>query len=167
FAPPLALKRLAAITDFDLFVSTTFDSLLEEAVNSVRFAGARSTEVLSYAPNRVTDLPAERERLTRPTVYHLFGKLSASPTYVISDEDLLEYMCALQSEHLAPEKLFYELEHNHLLLIGSSLTNWVARLFLRMAKRQRLSAPRDVGEVLADDHISQDEKLVAFLQQVS
>ena len=86
---------------------------------------------------------------------------------MISDEDLLEYMCALQSEHLAPEKLFYELEHNHLLLIGSSLTNWVARLFLRMAKRQRLSAPRDVGEVLADDHINQDEKLVAFLQQVS
>ena len=87
-------------------------------------------------------------------VYHLFGKLSASPTYVISDEDLLEYMCALQSEHLAPERLFYELEHNHLLIIGSNLTNWLARLFLRMAKRQRLSAPRDVGEVLADDQSS-------------
>ncbi len=27
FEPPLALKRLAAITDFDVFVSTTFDSL--------------------------------------------------------------------------------------------------------------------------------------------
>jgi TIR domain/SIR2-like domain len=167
FKPPAALRQLAAITDFDLFVSTTFDSLLEAAINLERFSGASSTDVLAYAPNRVTDLPVERERLTRPTVYHLFGKVSASPTYVISDEDLLEYMCALQSEHLAPERLFYELEHNHLLVIGSSLTNWVARLFLRMAKRQRLSAPRDVGEVLADDHISQDEKLVAFLQQVS
>jgi hypothetical protein len=165
--PPAALRQLAAITDFDLFVTTTFDSLLESAINLERFNGATSTDVLAYAPNRVTDLPTERERLARPTVYHLFGKVSASPTYVISDEDLLEYMCALQSEHLAPEKLFYELEHNHLLLIGSSLTNWVARLFLRMAKRQRLSAPRDVGEVVADDHINQDEKLVAFLQQVS
>jgi hypothetical protein len=167
FKPPAALRQLASITDFDLFVSTTFDSLLEGAINLERFHGASSTDVLAYAPNRVTDLPAERERLARPTVYHLFGRVSASPTYVISDEDLLEYMCALQSEHLAPEKLFYELEHNHLLLIGSSLTNWVARLFLRMAKRQRLSAPRDVGEVLADDHISKDEQLVAFLQQVS
>jgi hypothetical protein len=36
-----------------------------------------------------------------------------------------------------------------------------------MAKRQRLSDPRDVGEVLADNHSSQDERLVAFLQQVS
>ncbi len=165
--PPAALRQLAAITDFDLFVSTTFDSLLETAINIARFEGAHSTEALSYAPNRVTDLPAERERLTRPTVYHLFGKVSASPTYVISDEDLLEYLCALQNEHLAPERLFYELEHNHLLVIGGSLSNWVARLFLRMAKRQRLSAPRDVGEVLADDLIAEEPRLVSFLQQVS
>jgi hypothetical protein len=167
FEPPVTLRRLAAITDFDLFVSTTFDSLLESAINLERFAGASSTEVLSYSPNRVVDLPGERDRLQRPVVYHLFGKLSASPTYVISDEDLLEFICALQSEHLVPEKLFHELEHNHLLFIGSNFTNWLARLFLRMAKRQRLSDPRDVGEVLADDHSSEDDRLMAFLQQVS
>jgi TIR domain/SIR2-like domain len=167
FQPPQALRRLAAITDLDLFVSTTFDSLLENAINAERFGGTPTTEVLSYAPNRVVDLSAEREHLQRPVVYHLFGRLSASPTYVISDEDLLEFICALQSEHLAPEKLFHELEHNHLLFIGSNFTNWLARLFLRMAKRQRLSDPRDVGEVLADDTTSQDERLMSFLQQVS
>jgi len=167
FEPPPALRRLAAITDFDLFVSTTCDSLLENAINLERFAGAASTDVLSYSPNRVVDLPSERDRLQRPLVYHLFGKLSASPTYVISDEDLLEFICALQSEHLAPEKLFHELEHNHLLFIGSNFTNWLARLFLRMAKRQRLSDPRDVGEILADDHSGQDDRLMVFLQQVS
>jgi hypothetical protein len=167
FEPPAALRRLAAITDFDLFVTTTFDSLLESAINVERFGGAPSTEVLSYAPNRVTDLPSERDRLQRPVVYHLFGRLSASPTYVISDEDLLEFICALQNEHLAPERLFHELEHNHLLFIGSNFTNWLARLFLRMAKRQRLSDPREVGEVLADDHTLDDDRLVSFLQQVS
>jgi len=167
FAPPLALRQLAQITDFDLFVTTTFDPLLEQAVNLERFGGAQSTEVLAYAPNRVTDLPSERERLARPVVYHLLGRLSASPTYVISDEDMLEFICALQSEHLTPEKLFHELEHNHLLFIGSSFTNWLARLFLRMAKRHRLSDPRDVGEVLADNHSVGDARLMNFLQQVS
>jgi hypothetical protein len=167
FEPPAALRKLAAITDFDLFVSTTFDPLMESALNLERFNGAASAEVISYAPNRVVDLPAEREQLRRPVVYHLFGRLSASPTYVISDEDLLEFICALQSEHLAPEKLFHELEHSHLLFIGSNFSNWLARLFLRMAKRQRLSDPRDVGEVLADDTTGQDERLMAFLQQVS
>jgi TIR domain/SIR2-like domain len=167
FEPPHALRQLAAIPEFDLFVTTTFDPLLEAAINMERFGGAASTEVLSYAPNRVVDLPSERDQLVRPVVYHLFGRLSASPTYVISDEDLLEFIFALQSEHLAPEKLFHELEHSHLLFIGSNFSNWLARLFLRMAKRQRLSDPRDVGEILADDHSSQDERLVAFLQQVS
>ncbi len=165
--PPPALRRLAAIPEFDLFVTTTFDSLLENAINLERFGGEVSTEVIAYAPNRVTDLPSERDRFTRPVVYHLFGRLSASPTYVISDEDLLEFICALQSEHLVPEKLFHELEHNHLLFIGSDFSNWLARLFLRMAKRHRLSDPRDVGEILADDHSGEDERLVAFLQQVS
>src|SRR5256885_6236689 len=65
------------------------------------------------------------------------------------------------------EKLFHELEHSHLLFIGSSFTNWLARLFLRMAKRRRLSDPRDVGEVLADDHSLRDTRLMSFLQQVS
>ena len=155
FAPPHALAQLAQITDFDLFVTTTFDPLLEQAINDERFDGAQSTEVIAYSPNRVADLPTEREQLQRPVVYHLLGRLSASPTYVISDEDMLEFICALQSEHLTPEKLFHELEHNHLLLIGSSFTNWLARLFLRMAKRHRLSDPRDVGEVLADNHSEQ------------
>lgn len=167
FAPPRALVQLAQISAFDLFVTTTFDPLLEQAVNAVRFGGGAGTEVLAYAPNRVADLPTERERLTQPVIYHLLGKVSASPTYVISDEDMLEFICGLQSEHLAPEKLFHELEHSHLLLIGGNFTNWLARLFLRMAKRRRLSDPRDVGEVLADGHSGADRRLMAFLQQVS
>ena len=178
-APPRALVQLAQISTFDLFVSTTFDSLLEQAINAERFGGVhgasgavgaggpQGTEVLAYTPNRVADLPTERDRFTRPVVYHLLGRVSASPTYVLSDEDMLEFICGLQSEHLAPEKLFHELEHSHLLLIGGNFTNWLARLFLRMAKRHRLSDPRDVGEVLADGHSGADRRLMAFLQQVS
>jgi hypothetical protein len=167
FAAPLPLRQLAEITDFNLYVSTTFDPLMEQAINQVRFGGAPNTEVLAYAPNRVADLPVEREDLQRPVVYHLLGRLSASPTYVISDEDMLEFVCALQSEHLTPEKLFHALEHSHLLVIGSDFSNWLARLFLRMTKRRRLSDPRDVGEILADDHSLRDVRLVSFLQQVS
>lgn len=167
FEPPLALRQLAQVTDFDLFVTTTFDPLLERAVNLERHGGQPMADVIAYAPNRVVDLPTERSQLQRTVVYHLLGRLSASPTYVVSDEDMLEFICALQSEHLTPEKLFHELEHSHLLLIGSDFSNWLARLFLRMAKRKRLSDPRDFSEVFADDHTLKDERLVAFLQQVS
>lgn len=167
FEPPLPLRQLAQITDFDLFVTTTFDSLLERAINLERHGGETATEIIAFAPNRIADLPMERSQLQHTVVYHLLGRLSAAPTYVVTDEDLLEFVCALQSEHLAPEKLFHELEHNHLLVIGSNFSNWLARLFLRMTKRKRLSDPRDVGEVLADNHTAQDERLVTFLKQVS
>jgi TIR domain/SIR2-like domain len=167
FEPPQALRQLAQISDFDLFVTTTFDPLIENAINRERYGGQPTAEVIAYSPNRVADLPAERGQMQRAVVYHLLGRLSASPTYVLSDEDMLEFICALQSEHLTPDKLFHELEHNHLLLIGSDFSNWLARLFLRMAKRHRLSDPRDVSEVMADDHTLKDERLVLFLQQVS
>ena len=40
FAPSPALLKLAEITDFNLYVSTTFDTLMEDALNVARFAGA-------------------------------------------------------------------------------------------------------------------------------
>ena len=168
FEPPPALRQLAQITDFDLFVTHHVRSAARDR-RSTSSATAVSRSRKS-SPTRRTASPTCRSSAascSAPVVYHLLGRLSASPTYVVSDEDMLEFICALQSEHLTPEKLFHELEHNHLLLIGSDFSNWLARLFLRMAKRKRLSDPRDVGEVFADDHTMQDERLVAFLQQVS
>lgn len=167
FAPPPGLLKLAAITDFDLYISTTFDSLLEDALNAARFGGLRTTDVAAYTPSKLVDLPVEREFMSRPLVYHLMGRLSASPTYVISDEDVLEFVCALQAAHYAPQKLLGELEHNHLLLIGGGFSDWLTRIFLRLAKRRRLSEPRDFGEVLADSHAPFEPGLVFFLQQVS
>jgi hypothetical protein len=167
FAPSPALLKLAAITDFNLYVSTTFDSLLEDAINAVRFSGAKNTDVAAYTPSELVDLPAVRAALPRPLVYHLMGRLSASPTYVISDEDVLEFVCALQTAHYMPERLFGELERNHLLMLGGGFSDWLTRLFLRLAKRRRLSDPRDSGEVLADSHAFEEPGLVFFLQQVS
>jgi len=86
---------------------------------------------------------------------------------VISDEDVLEFVCALQTAHYMPERLFGELERNHLLMLGGGFSDWLTRLFLRLAKRRRLSDPRDSGEVLADSHAFEEPGLVFFLQQVS
>ena len=45
FDPPQALRKLAQITDFDLFVTTTFDPLLENAINLERHGGATSVRM--------------------------------------------------------------------------------------------------------------------------
>ena len=53
-APGDALRDLAAIYDLRLFVSTTPDRLLAQAVNEVRFQGRPATRELSFSPNQST-----------------------------------------------------------------------------------------------------------------
>jgi hypothetical protein len=167
FTTPKVLRQLAEIRQFNLFATTAFDSLLETAINEVRFGGAPRAQTIAYAPNNVRDLETSKRSLIAPTVFHLFGKLSASPSYAVSDEDLLEFLNALQSESRRPERLFDELENNHLLIVGGNFSDWVARMFLRAAKRRRLSDPREVLEILADDRSGNDPGLVAFLANFS
>jgi hypothetical protein len=165
--PPKVLRQLAEIRHFNLFVTTSFDNLLETAINEVRFGGQARTESIAYAPNNVRDLKTAKRDLTQSTVYYLFGRVSASPSCAISDEDLLEFLYALQSESRRPERLFDELENNHLLIVGGNFSDWVARMFLRTAKRRRLSDPREVLEILADDRSGKHPGLVAFLGNFS
>jgi hypothetical protein len=165
FQPSKPLRQLAEITHFNLFVSTTFDSLLEKAVNEVRFGGNPETQAIAYSPKRIDDIRPGKENLTRPTVYYLMGKLSASGNYVISDEDLLEYVCDLQTRR--PENLFDELKKNHLLILGENFSDWLARIFLRTAKGGRLSADRGGFEIMADGRTGGDSSLVSFLVHFS
>jgi hypothetical protein len=172
FGPPEALCQLAEITGFNLFVSTTFDSLMEKALEKVRFGGRVGTvEVCSYdpkEPHKNEEVALKRKYPAHPVLFHLMGKLSAgSDSVVISEEDTLEFVCALHSENRVPTKLFDELQNNHLLLLGCSFSDWLARFFLRAAKRRRLSESRPVVEFVVDDWTLRDEELVLFLQHFS
>jgi hypothetical protein len=164
---PGPLLQLARIDAFNLFVCTTFDPLLEEALNHVRFGGHQGTVVYAYSPKKPSeDLPRPKGELTRPVVFHLFGRRSASPSYVLCEEDMLEFVCRLQ-EGPRPEKLFDELERNNLLVLGCNFADWLARFFLRTAKRDSLSKSRLPYEYLADQAMGGDENLVLFLQRFS
>lgn len=168
FSPPRPLLQLAEIADFNLFVTTNFDSLLETAIDSVRFGGRRETLSVAYSPKQVKDLEDYGENSPTPTVYHLLGVPSTTPTsYVISEEDLLEFICALQSDERRPHQLFDELENKHLLILGGNFSDWLARFFLRMAKRHPLSESRTGLEILADNRTQHDTSLVLFLQHFS
>jgi hypothetical protein len=165
--PPPMLKQLAEIRQFNLFVTTGFDTLLEVALDEVRFGGVPQTRSIAYAPNDKRDLTQGVEGGS-PTVYHLFGKVSPLPnSYAISDEDLLEFLTALQSDARRPENLFNRLKSEHVLLIGAHFPDWVARMFLRTTKGRRLSESRDELEFLAEESASREPSLVAFLRHFS
>jgi len=167
---PEPLRQLAEITDFDLFVTTTFDPLLEKAIDEVRFGNSHKTESISYTPRNDDlneDLSVSKKDLTVPTVYYLMGKYSHDPSYVVSDEDLLELVCRLQHPLQRPTHLLDKLAKNHLLILGANFPYWLAPIFLRTAKGRQLSMDTGLFEFLADSTSHRDASLVSFLLQFS
>jgi hypothetical protein len=158
---PEPLARLAAIRHFRLFLATTFDDLLVRALDEVRHAGEQVTASIAYSPTRKNDLPCDIEKLAADTVFHLFGRLSAVPEYVVSDEDALEFVHCLQSESRRPSVLFHQLGQKRLLMIGNRMSDWLTRLFLRVAKPEPF-ALRRAGDYLV--HVQDERDLVVFLQ---
>jgi hypothetical protein len=164
-AVPEPLLKLAAIRSFKTFVSITFDSLLERAINQVRFGGQSRTRVLAYTANRTEDLDPGSVTPDRPAVFHLFGKLSAVPDYAVTEEDTLEFIHSLQNEARRPQRLFDELNQAHLFILGCSVTEWLGRFFLRVSRRDRLLLARGKTDIVADARVRDDSGLVTFLQQ--
>ncbi|MGJ8644725.1 MAG: toll/interleukin-1 receptor domain-containing protein [Luteolibacter sp.] len=164
FSPPDSLRKLASILDFPLYVTTGFDGLLSSAVLEER---GESPDEFSYCPKNIQDLPSSVDSLSNPTVYQLFGKVAATAKYAICDEDVLEWISALQSETYAPERLVSELQEHHLLFIGVNYPDWLGRFFVRTAKRKRLSEDRDWFEFVVQPEATGDRLLSSFLRQVS
>ena len=166
-AVPETLRQLARLRNFHLFVTTTFDSLLAQALDEERHNGAPRTTSLAYAPNHNQDLPPDARRSSTPTVFHLLGRMSASPDYVITEEDTLEFFTSMQAESRRPNVLLDELKSSHLLLIGNTFPDWLTRFFIRIAKSGRLSLQREELEIVADRHTRQEPGLVLFLKNFS
>jgi len=167
FAPPEPLRKLAGIRNFDLFVTTTFDSLLARAIDEIRHDGKPVTESISFNAQGVVDLEHTKSEIERPVIFHLLGKAGAGPCYAITEEDVLEWITKLQSNNYSPPNLGFEMKHNHLLFLGLGYEDWLTRFFMRMIKGSRLSDPRDKSEIIADARVRTEKNLCAFLTSVS
>jgi hypothetical protein len=74
-----------------------------------------------------------------PNVYHLLGRVSSIPNYVVWEEDALEFICALSQQMREIPNLASELKERALLILGLNFSDWLVRFFLRVAKQRRLS----------------------------
>jgi|SRR5215468_672609 len=167
---PQPLCDLGRITDFHLFVTTTFDDLLARAIDATRADIGPPTDQITYAPNlpsdQARDLPATP--INYRAVFHLFGRASPSPFFAINDEDVLEFIYSLQAEQGGrPERMLAELRRCHLLLIGCNFADWLSRFFIRLANQVRLSGDRSKREFLVGDEVVYDQSLTLFLERFS
>jgi len=163
---PQGLTDLAAIRDFDLFITSTFDGFLAKALCEAR-PGYKADEggLAIFRPNRHVDIP---KKIPDTFVYHVLGSCRTCPDFALWEEDYMEFLCALL---IAPKdnlmNLFTELNNRSLLLIGAPFDDWIVRLFLRIAKQERLSGRRPgIWGYLADKPHLLGEPMIFYFDKI-
>jgi hypothetical protein len=171
--PPSALVDLASITDFNLFISSSFDPLLVKAIKKARPGfvphrrgmGVGEANVLEYHYRKPVDVPTS---LTAPVIYHVLGSYETYPDFAVWEEDYLEFICGLLQHSEQLKNLFSLLRDRYLLVIGSPATDWITRFFLRVAKGERLSdrKARAEQDYLADQPENLGESMAFFFDRI-
>jgi hypothetical protein len=137
---PDALKKLAEISSFSLYVTTTIDHLFEKALQDVRGPN-HEFENIVFTPRGVKsriDLPNNFGPTSATVLYHLFGASSAvSDTFAKTEDDLIEFSWSLLDQQYSPDNLYDYLQRKTVLLLGCSFPDWLARFFIHALNGRR------------------------------
>jgi hypothetical protein len=153
-----ALRAISKISDWPLIVTTCPSGLLEHALEQLR--GIRPYRVVLGA-GESQDIPAQTVE-GQLLVIHAFGRVSRSLSFPLTDEDILENLRDFQGDH-RPERLLDVIANKSLLFLGTSMPDWLTRMFIRALRRGRLSNDQYL-KALADE--PQDDRLVGFLENL-
>ena len=163
---PAAIRQIAEIADFRLFVTLTPDDLLAKSLLS-RCAVNEIIHSPTLPSGAASDLPKEWSD-TKGEVYllYLFGKSRSVPMCAIHDEDVLEYAHnIISNQSQVPTKFLNELQERNLLLIGCNFPDWLSRFFLRLMRKSRLSGR--VSREWLVEQLKEDDSLTCFLKSYS
>jgi hypothetical protein len=161
---PQSLLDLASITDFDVFITTTFDGFLTRALSQTRpgWTPAKGRAVLH--PTSVVDVP---QPLPGTFLYHILGATDQHASFAIWEEDYMEYLAALL---MGPQdnlkNLIGLLRNRSLLLIGSPFHDWFVRFFLYIAKRSAIAVRNDNAAAYFAENLQSDHPLVFYFDKV-
>jgi hypothetical protein len=161
---PQALLDLASITDFSLYIASTFDPLLGLALQQMRPSFLSQQSSGDFHPNSPCDLP---QPLPNPYLLHILGTHNTYPDFVVWEDDYIEYACGLLRAKDNLRVLFDLLRNHDLLLIGSPFNDWMVRLFLRISKGKRFTELRDQKrqDYIADEPANILQPTIFFYEQ--
>lgn len=105
---------------------------------------------------------------TSTTLYYLFGRCSkANKTYMVTEDDLLDYMHFWHNIETRPQYLSEYIRDKFLLLLGCNYPNWLFRFFWHSIKNfNLLSGNEGVKGVVASSSLDNDRDLTRFLSRI-
>jgi hypothetical protein len=168
----VALQQLARIRSFPLYLGTTPDHQMLEALKHHRPGFDPSAHHIAFHPNEPPeerDLPSTRMRGPEVYLYQLLGDQDARlcRDFAVWEEDLMEFVCGLLEHADQLKNLFSVLKERSLLFLGAPADDWTVRFLLRVVRGERLSSrKRDhIGEYIADDSPTLSQSTVLFFDQ--
>lgn len=142
---PEPLLRLAGIDAFQLFVSTTVDSLLERALEMVR---GSAPAVITFPPNSsFTDCPEDLLARHSAVVFQMLGRCPSSE-FAITEGQVLAHVNTLLTGANRPRDILDTLQSRHLLLLGVGFPDWLGRFLLRSMRPKSLWDLRFIHRLL-------------------
>lgn len=167
FRPSNALKRLLQIKLFPFVITTTFSPVVENAMREVW--QNRNVNVLSFCRNPQKDTKpgigdiTSPEDMNKPTLYYMFGKASGQPhSFVLTDNDMLEFCQAWLSDQTRPRNLCAQLKDKYLLMLGCGYSDWLFRFIWFCMNKT--SDVKTTG-LMAQDKTT-NETLVQYLRRI-
>ncbi|MCK4761467.1 MAG: toll/interleukin-1 receptor domain-containing protein [Candidatus Aminicenantes bacterium] len=165
------LRKLARIKSFNVFINTSNDDFLLQAIKSVR---AYKTIVHDYSIHTKdlykldNDLFESLRMFECTFLFNLYGSLKEHTQPALTESDILETLFEFQKDVEANpgNNFFSELKNKSFLFIGCGYDDWLFRFFIRTISNEPYENPKNprTGKYIGDDFRTLNKKLFYFLK---
>ena len=165
-----SLHKLLSLNKFPLILTTSFIPGLELLLSQ---NGCECLS-LSYDKSADSDLNVSVNNASGVLIYYLFGRCSKiKKSYMVTEEDLLEYMHLWHEQDARPPKLTKYLANKFLMVLGCNYPNWLFRFFWHSIRNFSLT-PSDQTDrimemmqaIVSVDKVKEDADLHRFLSRI-
>lgn len=157
---PDAFVRLFRICHFPLVLTTSYVQGLDQILDipSTNVKVYNKTSSVDISPN----IPSKSSSL-----YHLFGKMNAVNSFLVTDDDLLEYLHCWHDTSTRPSALAGYLSDKFFLVLGCNYPNWLFRFFWHSIKNFTIAPKAGMqGVVALEQDNTRDKDLIGFLSRI-
>lgn len=157
-----SLRKLFSIDKFKIILTTSFDNIAYSVLKDLY--GKDSLLRLGYVrKTNGQDIPTNTNKRI---LYHLFGKASSERhSFVLSEDDLLEFLHFWMDQNYRPKELANKLADKYILVLGCNYPNWLFRFFFHSLKYSVTPKVTSTENgLLADRDL--DPELISFLRRM-
>lgn len=166
-----SLCKLIEINKFPLILTTSFIPGLEELLSQ---KGCECMAI-SYERAADSDIPPVGVSGDKTIIYYMFGRCSRiKKSYMVTEEDLLEYIHLWHETDARPPRLAKYLANKFLLVLGCNYPNWLFKFFWHSIRNFSLIPPACQADkimeimqaIVSIDQVKDDMDLERFLSRI-